>query len=666
MATHSDGSIVIDTKINSSGFKQGTDEMLKAIKSLADQINKTGNQLQSTMSVMMTKINDLGNKMQTAVSDNNSAVQSGVKNMDDYKKAVADFAQTCAEIDTAETFEEASAVLDKLQAKLDEFGNTFFDTGNGIEVSGNMLEGYQQMFNALEQLKQAVADAATEASSNSVKTVEDYAEAVMKFTETCKQFDGAQSFEEAQAVIENLKQQLSDLANTEFDINGQSVMGNQTTIYDQMAQAITTMEEALDRAGHSPEWNAIQDKWRNMATISGMVKNGISTVFNGIASKARTVGSAISTAVQHPIQLADRALGAMANGAKKAVTALAGLAKNAVVSGIQRIGSAARSAALNLAGMVKGGIISGIQKLSGALTGAGRSSNNLGSSMASGLKSAILYGLGIQSILSVLSDLPSSLMKSFETMGQYDSQFGATVQGFKNALEGLKNAFATAFAPVAQVVLPILTSLINALAQAMNYVGGLMAALTGKSSFTKATAAQAGSAKAADSNAKAMGREAAAAKEAKKQLAGFDDVQILKEDKDSSGGGGASPGGAGGFENVPVEGGFADLAKKIKEAWEKADFSEIGKMLGEKLRDALKKIPWAKIKATLRKVAKSIATFLNGFLEVPGLFTTIGETIAEALNSAFEFVESFVSNFHWFILNILFQFKICFRGTNLI
>ena len=644
MATHSDGSIVIDTKVNNSGFKQGSDEMKKAIQSLADQINKTGNQLQSTMNSVVTKVNDLGNKMQTTVSDNNSAVQVGVKSMNDYKKAVTEFANTCAKIDTAESFEEASGILDDLENQLNSFAKTFYDMGNGIEVSGNMTDGYDQMVSALEKLKQAVADAATQASEDSVHTVEDYAEAVMRFTETCKQFDGANSFEEAQAVIANLKQQLDDLANTEFDINGQSVMGNQTTIFEEMARAIANMEEALDKAAHSPEWNAFQEKWKNMATISGMVKNSVASALSGI----KTAGASIATVVQHPIQAADRALGAMAVSAKQAVTALAGFTKNAIISGIQRIGNAARNAALNLTGMVKGGIVSGIQKLGSALTGAGRSSGSMGQSMASGLKSMVLYGLGIQSILSILSNLPSSLMESFETMGRYDSQFGTTIQNFKNALEGLKNAFASAFAPVAQVVLPILTSLINALAQAMNYVGGLIAALTGKSSFTKATAVQAGAAKAANSNAKAMGKEAAAAKEAKKQLAGFDDVQILHDD--STSGGGGSPGGAdglGGFENSPIGGSLADLAKLLKDAWAKADFSEIGKMLGEKLRDALKKIPWPKIKAVLRKVAKSIATFLNGFLEVPGLFKTIGETIAEALNSAFEFVASFVSNFHW-------------------
>ena len=53
----------------------------------------------------------------------------------------------------------------------------------------------------------------------------------------------------------------------------------------------------------------------------------------------------------------------------------------------------------------------------------------------------------------------------------------------------------------------------------------------------------------------------------------------------------------------------------VKDAWADADFTEIGRMFGEKLKEALENIPWDGIKATLRKIAKSIATFLNGFLK---------------------------------------------------
>ena len=98
---------------------------------------------------------------------------------------------------------------------------------------------------------------------------------------------------------------------------------------------------------------------------------------------------------------------------------------------------------------------------------------------------------------------------------------------------------------------------------------------------------------------------------------------------------------------MPIGELFTNFSDLLKRAWENADFSEVGRIIGEKLYKALDSIPWEKIKAVLRKIGTSIATLLNGFLEVPGLFSKIGETIAQGINSAFEFVESFVSNFHW-------------------
>ena len=101
------------------------------------------------------------------------------------------------------------------------------------------------------------------------------------------------------------------------------------------------------------------------------------------------------------------------------------------------------------------------------------------------------------------------------------------------------------------------------------------------------------------------------------------------------------------FETVPIDSTMQDWADKIKEAWEKADFYEIGRAAGEKLRDGLNAIPWDDIQEIGRKVGKSVATGLNGFFETPGLGETIGKTIAEALNTIVITLNSFEINFHW-------------------
>ena len=120
---------------------------------------------------------------------------------------------------------------------------------------------------------------------------------------------------------------------------------------------------------------------------------------------------------------------------------------------------------------------------------------------------------------------------------------------------------------------------------------------------------------------------------------------ILSDDKSGSGSNSGADGS--GYETDEIADKYKNLAQMIKDAWDEADFYDVGRMFGEKLKEALDNIQWDGIKASLRKIAKCIATFLNGFLETPGLFTSIGVTIAQAINSAFEFVDSFVENFHW-------------------
>ena len=92
---------------------------------------------------------------------------------------------------------------------------------------------------------------------------------------------------------------------------------------------------------------------------------------------------------------------------------------------------------------------------------------------------------------------------------------------------------------------------------------------------------------------------------------------------------------------------FSSWADKMKEAWANADFSELGQIVGTKIRNALDSIDWDRIKGVGERIAKSIATGLNGFLETPGLFASIGKTIAESLNTAFTTANTFATTFHW-------------------
>lgn len=291
----------------------------------------------------------------------------------------------------------------------------------------------------------------------------------------------------------------------------------------------------------------------------------------------------------------------------------------------------------------------------------------------------IKYGFGVRSLYFLFRKLRKQLIDGFGNLAQVSQPFNSAVSDMKNALAGLKSSFASAFAPIIQYVAPAITTFINLLANAVDAVGKFIAALTGQKTYIKYVATQqdyaqsvSNTADSANSASDALDSASKSAKKYQRTIAGFDDVEILKEPTDSSSSNGT--GGTGGTGSVsPIAGitessisdVFTDFADKLKEAWKNADFTEIGTIIGTKLNNALKKIPWKNIKETLKNVAKSIATFLNGFLETPELFSTIGVTIAEAINSAFEFVNSFVSNFHWSSLGIAIKTLIINAINNL-
>lgn len=215
------------------------------------------------------------------------------------------------------------------------------------------------------------------------------------------------------------------------------------------------------------------------------------------------------------------------------------------------------------------------------------------------------------------------------------TEFHKNVNLLYNDLRQLGASLTTAFEPILNVVTPILDYLIQKLIAATNALAQFFSALTGKKFYTKAI----------KQNKDYTDSLNGAAKAAKNLTTGIDELNILSDDKSGSGSNSGADGS--GYETDEIADKYKNLAQMIKDAWDEADFYDVGRMFGEKLKEALDNIPWDGIKASLRKIAKCIATFLNGFLETPGLFTSIGVTIAQAINSAFEFVDSFVENFHW-------------------
>ena len=234
-----------------------------------------------------------------------------------------------------------------------------------------------------------------------------------------------------------------------------------------------------------------------------------------------------------------------------------------------------------------------------------------------------------------------------------------------SSLERLKNSLATAFAPILNVVAPILSKFIDMLSTAASYVSMFFAFLSGKSTYTRAVAVQKNYATSLKDTASSSGKAAKAAKDnadaikdeadaAEDYLSPLDDINKYTEQNAKNTGGGTggsgSPGGGGGggtgsgplFEEVPIDNKFASLLDtvldKLKEIrdifmsgfWDglgdykplleelKKDLSSIGRYLTDIFTDE-----------DVMAAAKRFATsFIYNLGKIAGSFAKVGLTIA--------------------------------------
>lgn len=299
--------------------------------------------------------------------------------------------------------------------------------------------------------------------------------------------------------------------------------------------------------------------------------------------------------------------------------------------------------------------------------GHARNSNNI---LEVGFKKLVQYGFGIRTIFLMVKKLRQALIDGFGSMTQYSAEFNNVVSQFVSALATLKLSFATAFAPIASVALPLLTGLMNALIDAMNLIGKFFAALTGRSAFIQAKRVQKDYAASLDktgrsggSAAKGIKKAEKAAKEAQKTIAGFDDVEILHDNSDknpSSGSGGAGGGGGAGgvgdltgadmFETVPIESKIRDFANKLRELIGAQDWTGLGAFLGQCINSifatAKDLISWDNIGEKITFFVTAITTTFNSLVGTIN-WKLIGATFGEGINTLVNTINLFLVQIKW-------------------
>lgn len=284
----------------------------------------------------------------------------------------------------------------------------------------------------------------------------------------------------------------------------------------------------------------------------------------------------------------------------------------------------------------------GLHKIRDALSKIGDAAQKHASK---GFMQLLKYGFGIRSLYVLFRRLRKAVVESFgelQNSGAFFETTRANIEALKASLTTLKFQFGAAFEPIFNAVAPALQALIDYLVTVMNVISAFMAKLTGKSTYSKAVANLGAYGSAAGGAAKAQ-------KELNKQLQGFDELNNLTT---NNGGGGGGGGGAGGsspgatYVEESVDAVLGDFGKELAEKIRQGDWKGVGQAISDKLSEAMESIPWDKVYEKARNFGKGLANFLNGLIN-PRLFSNLGTTLANSINTAFEFLNSFGTTFDW-------------------
>lgn len=224
----------------------------------------------------------------------------------------------------------------------------------------------------------------------------------------------------------------------------------------------------------------------------------------------------------------------------------------------------------------------------------------------------------------------------FKSLALHSEAFNQTMSNLINSSKKLGYSFAGMVEPLINALAPALIYLINLITRAINALNQLFTALGGGTVWHRAKDFT-------DSWADSIKEANGSAKELKKTVLGFDELNQLQDNKNSGGGAGITDM----FEDVQIDPKWKEFADWLKDMWKNKDFTELGSLIGTKLRDALESIPWDKIRQTSNDLGKALATLINGFVEVERLGSVIGTTLAQGVNTVFEFFNGFVHNLHW-------------------
>lgn len=327
------------------------------------------------------------------------------------------------------------------------------------------------------------------------------------------------------------------------------------------------------------------------------------------------------------------------------ITMLSGITNRLSAVG-QKASGAIKNLARNLLQMAKGAIITGLKKIGAGILGIHKSANKSTISIGKMLK----YLFGIRSLYTLFNKMRSALVDGFKNLVQYSGETNSAISSVMSALTQLKNSFATAFAPIVTTVAPYLVKFINLISECVTRVGMFVAALTGKSTFTKAVAVQEDYAASLDKSSKNTKK---ATKAAKNYLSPLDEIERYESNKDTStpsSGKYTGPSPSDMFQEVPIESSIKGVADKIKNLIKSEDWEGLGAYVASGINAGMQKIydaiNWNNVGPKITKFTTAFTRTFNSLTDHID-WDLMGSTIGAGINTIVYTLNQLITGINW-------------------
>ena len=594
MAEQADGCIRIETALDTSGFIAGKRELEASAQNMAQNVSQIGSIVENTGKIISQS-----------------------------------FAASGQQIDQqTEKVENLNGELDKLGNQKQEIKITRWNDDSKNSDYGGPIEKDTLVDARSLGYSKEVADAvdgnlaSTQDHVNELKQAIEETKAAMKSMEKDGKWWGDEDYDKAAVKLDQLQKAAKDYKSELYSPTPNANPFGMDTLAGKIREAELELNR-LSEAGKGLGDEQYDKAYQKLARLTAEAREyKRALVTDGSNTGAKSLSETMS-GFGRRLQKSAKSIGSVTKGLKKIKSYADSAAKS-----VKNLGSA-------------------ILKMAGF----GGKMDKASNSMAKALKTLMRYGLGIRSTYVLINKFRSAIVAGFSNLAQYSESTNASISSMMSSLTRLKNALATAFAPILTVVSPILTQFIDMCSNAATQVGMFFAALAGQTSFTKAKAVQQDYAESlnktsssTNSAAKAAEKQAKALKKAQKaaqgSIASFDELNVIQRDTADStdtsdtAAKGLTPKDM--FEEVPIKSKIKSFADRIKNLIKKQDWKGIGKLLGSEINKGLKKvnnaIKWDNVGNKIEKGVTAITDIFNSMVDEID-WTYLGNTVGEGLNT---------------------------------